>query len=206
MAEPAWTEQPPLARLIEAGRPVASADPPGVRLTVRAPRRLVQVMARRGGFRATVDAARGLFGSPPPSRPEAVFTADATLVWSGPGQFLVLDHAEPIDDPAAALRTAFAGTASVVDQSHGRVEIEVAGRQARAMLAKLCSLDLAAPAFAVGAAAATSIDHTNVTLWREPDDSDGPVFRFLVFSTFAESLWHLFTASAAEFGAAKGLR
>ena len=134
-----------------------------------------------------------------------MFTADATLVWSGPGQFLVLDHAEPIDDPAAALRTAFAGTASVVDQSHGRVEIEVAGRQARAMLAKLCSLDLAAPAFAVGAAAATSIDHTNVTLWREPDDSDGPVFRFLVFSTFAESLWHLFTASAAEFGAAKGL-
>ena len=56
VAEPAWTEQPPLARLIEAGRPVASADPPGVRLTVRAPRRLVQVMARRGGFRATVDA------------------------------------------------------------------------------------------------------------------------------------------------------
>ena len=69
------------------------------------------------------------------------------------------------------------------------------------MLAKLCSLDLAASAFAVGAAAATAIDHTNVTLWREPDDLEGPVFRFLVFATFAESLWHLFTASAAEFGA-----
>ncbi len=69
------------------------------------------------------------------------------------------------------------------------------------MLAKLSSIDLHPAAFKVGAAAATSIDHTSVTLWRGNDRPDGqPVFNVLVFATFAESLWHTMLDSAAEYG------
>ena len=59
------------------------------------------------------------------------------------------------------------------------------------MLAKLSSIDLHPAAFPLGAAAATSIDHTSVNLWRDSDLPDGQaVFNLLVFATFAQSLWH----------------
>ncbi len=69
------------------------------------------------------------------------------------------------------------------------------------MLAKLSSIDLHMAAFPVGAAAATSMDHTSVTLWRGDDKPDGQaVFNVLMFATFAESLWHTMLDAAAEYG------
>ena len=71
------------------------------------------------------------------------------------------------------------------------------------MLAKLSSIDLHAASFPIGAAAATSMDHTSVTLWRGNDRPDKQaVFNVLVFATFAESLWHTMLDSAAEYGVA----
>jgi sarcosine oxidase subunit gamma len=79
--------------------------------------------------------------------------------------------------------------------------IRIAGPDARAMLAKLSSLDLHPAAFPAGAAAATSIDHTSVNLWRGSDLPDGQaVFNLLVFATFAQSLWHTMLDAAAEYG------
>ena len=78
------------------------------------------------------------------------------------------------------------------------------GAKARTMLAKLSSIDLHPDAFPVGAAAATSMDHTSVTLWRGKDRDGLAVFNVLVFATFAESLWHTMLDSAAEFGVAIG--
>ena len=68
--------------------------------------------------------------------------------------------------------------------------IRIGGPQARAMLAKLSSIDLHPSAFPLGAAAATSIDHTSVNLWRGDDCRWAGGFNLLVFATFAESLWH----------------
>ena len=69
------------------------------------------------------------------------------------------------------------------------------------MLAKLSSIDLHPAAFPIGAAAATSMDHTSVTLWRGGDLPDGQaVFNVLVFATFTESLWHTMLDAAAEYG------
>ena len=85
-----------------------------------------------------------------------------------------------------ALRQAFSGLASLSDQSHARALIRIAGPDARAMLAKLSSIDLHPAAFLPGDAAATSIDHTSVNLWRGSDLPDGQaVFNLLVFATFA---------------------
>ena len=97
-------------------------------------------------------------------------------------------------------RTAFAGTASLSEQSDGRSLIRISGARARDMLAKVCSLDLHPAVFPVGAAAATSIDHTSVNLWRGEDADGEAVFYLLVFATFAESLWHTLLDSGAEYG------
>ena len=100
-----------------------------------------------------------------------------------------------------AARRSFAGFASLSEQSDGRALIRISGPRARDLLAKFCSLDLHPAAFPVGSAAATSIDHTPVTLWRDEDGADGAaVFNLLVFSSFAESLWHTILDSGAEYG------
>lgn len=199
MAEFSWDVRSPLEQALVAGAHGARGDA-GVTLTEIRNFELVQVMARRGKAAEMAKAAKSRFGVAAPEAPKAVGGAHATLIWSGPDQFFVLSkdgkHA------AGALTQAFAASASLSDQSHARVLISISGAKARAMLAKLSSIDLHPDAFAVGAAAATSMDHTSVTLWRGNDRDGLAVFNVLVFATFAESLWHTMLDSAAEYGVA----
>lgn len=198
MAEFSWDVCSPLGRALVPGAYGAQGDA-GVSLTEIRNFDLVQVMARRGKAADMAKATKARFGVAAPQTPKAVGTSDATLIWSGPDQFFVLSK----DDKhgIGALAPAFAQSASLSDQSHARVLISISGVKARTMLAKLSSIDLHPDAFPVGAAAATSMDHTSVTLWRENDRADGlAVFNLLVFATFAESLWHTMLDSAVEYG------
>ncbi|MBZ9922588.1 sarcosine oxidase subunit gamma [Mesorhizobium sp. BR1-1-7] len=198
MAEFSWEIRSPLDRALVAG-PYGARGEAGVSLTEIRNFDLVQVMARRGQAAEMAKAAKARFGVVSPDTPKAVRTADATLIWSGPDQFFVLSHGGK--HGMEALVPLFAGSASLSDQSHARALISISGDKARAMLAKLSSIDLHADAFAVGTAAATSMDHTSITLWRGNDRADGQaVFNVLVFATFAESLWHTMLDAAAEYG------
>jgi len=199
VAEFSWDVRSPLDRALVAGRYGAHGDA-GVTLTEIRNFDLVQVMARRGKAVDMATVAKTRFGVAAPETPKAVHTADATLIWSGPDQFFILSkngkHAMD------SLVPAFAASGSLSEQSHARALISISGAKARAMLAKLSSIDLHPGAFAVGAAAATSMDHTSVTLWRGNDRDGQAVFNVLVFATFAESLWHTMLDSAAEYGVA----
>jgi methylglutamate dehydrogenase subunit D len=200
VAELAWTARSPLEGVLSVARSGSLAGEAGVRLTELRGFVLLQVMARRGAWAATAQTANRLFGIAPPERPGAAFGDRATLIWSGPGQFMAL-----IPDPGAAfadatIREAFAGAASVSDQSGGRCLVRISGANARDMLAKVCSLDLHPTAFPAGAAAATSIDHTNVLLWRGPETDGELAFNLLLPSSFATSLWRTLADSAAEYG------
>ncbi|AZO59237.1 sarcosine oxidase subunit gamma [Mesorhizobium sp. M1A.F.Ca.IN.022.07.1.1] len=198
MADFSWNIRSPLERALVAGRYGAPGEA-GVSLTEIRNFDLVQVMARRGKAAETVNAAKARFGVAAPETPKAADTADATLIWSGPDQFLVLSRGG--GQRMETLARVFAGLASLSDQSHARALISVSGDKARTMLAKLSSIDLHPEIFPVGTAAATSIDHTSVTLWRGKNRQDGQaVFNLLVFATFAESLWHTMLDSAAEYG------
>ena len=201
VAEFSWDVRSPLDRALIVG-PYGAQGEAGVSLTEIRNFDLVQVMARRGNAGEMIAAAKARFGVAAPETPRAVATADATLIWSGPDQFLVLskDGKHLIE----ALAPGFAGSASLSDQSHARALISISGEKARAMLAKLSSIDLHPSVFAVGAAAATSMDHTSVTLWRGKDRDGQAVFNLLVFATFAESLWHTILDSAAEYGVTIG--
>ena len=202
MAEFSWDVRSPLDRVLAVGRYGAHGDA-GVTLTEIRNFDLVQVMARRGKTAELAKAAKVRFGVAAPETPKAVGTADATLIWSGPDQFFILSKGRK--HAMAALAPLRAGSASLSDQSHARVLIAVSGAKARAILAKMSSIDLHPSVFAVGAAAATSMDHTSVTLWRGNDQADGQaVFNVLVFATFAESLWHTMLDSAAEYGVVVG--
>ncbi|MBZ9861898.1 sarcosine oxidase subunit gamma [Mesorhizobium sp. CA12] len=198
MADFSWDMRSPLDRALVAGAYGAHGDA-GVALTEIRDFNLVQVMARRGKATEMAKAAKARFGVASPETPKAVDTADAALIWSGPDQFLVLSNGGK--HTIEALAPVFVGSASLSDQSHARVLISISGEKARTMLAKLSSIDLHPDVFAVGVAAATSMDHTSITLWRDKDRANGQaVFNLLVFATFAESLWHTILDSAAEYG------
>lgn len=156
---------------------------------------LFQVMARRGRAADCLARAAAHFGAEPPARPGArEAEGGIVLLWSGPDQFLVLreTHDAGAED---ALREALGDAASVSNQSDARVRFRVTGQRAGDALAKLSSVDLHPQVFARGALAQTAIDHTNVSLWRGEDDS----FNMLVFSSFADSLWHATGEAVAEF-------
>ncbi|RUT98963.1 sarcosine oxidase subunit gamma [Mesorhizobium sp. USDA-HM6] len=202
MADFSWDVRSPLDRALVAGS-YGGAGEAGVSLTEIRNFDLVQVMARRGKAAEMVKAAKTRFGAAAPETPKAVGTADATLIWSGPDQFFVLSKGgKHTIEPLAPV---FEASASLSDQSHARVLISISGAKARTMLAKLSSIDLHPDVFPIGAAAATSMDHTSVTLWRGKDREDGQaVFNLMVFATFAESLWNTMLDSAAEYGVAIG--
>ena len=200
VAEFSWDVRSPLDRALVVGAYGANGDA-GVSLIEIRNFDLVQVMARRGKAADMAKAAKARFSIATPEAPKAVQSSDATLIWSGPDQFFVLSKGGK--HTAEALAQTFASSASLSDQSHARVLVSISGAQARTTLAKLSSIDLHPDAFPIGAAAATSMDHTSVTLWRSGDRPDGQaVFNVLVFATFAESLWHAMLDSAAEYGVA----
>jgi heterotetrameric sarcosine oxidase gamma subunit len=201
VAEFSWSPRSPLEHTLVTGVHGARGIEAGVSLTEIRNFDLIQVMARRGKGAQMASATKARFGVAAPDAPKAVQTEDASLIWSGPDQFLVLskDSKHSID----TLSQALSQSASLSDQSHARALVSVSGTKARTMLAKLSSIDLHPEAFPVGAAAATSIDHTSVNLWRGSDRPDGQaVFNLLVFATFAESLWHTMLDAAAEYGVA----
>ena len=200
MAELSWNGTTPLSRIYSAGRHGANEGEAGLSMAELTGFELVQVMARRGQWSAVAQACKDAYGEAAPAKPLAIAAEGALLLWSGPDQFLVLAPRGEVMERALA---AFSGTASLSEQSDGRSLIRIAGHRVRDMLAKVCSLDLHPAALPAGTAAATSIDHTSVSLWRGSDDPDGgAVFYLLVFATFAESLWHTLLDSAAEYGIA----
>ncbi|RUZ78399.1 sarcosine oxidase subunit gamma [Mesorhizobium sp. M7A.F.Ca.US.006.01.1.1] len=203
MVDFSWAPRSPLEHALVAGAHGARRIEADVSLTEIRNFDLIQVMARRGQGADLAKAAKARFGVAPPDAPKAIQASDATLIWSGPDQFFVLSNGGR--HTMQTLAPALSGSASLSDQSHARALISAFGIQARAMLAKLSSIDLHAASFPVGSAAATSMDHTSVTLWRGGDRPDGQaVFNLLVFATFAESLWHTVLDSAAEYGVVIG--
>jgi sarcosine oxidase subunit gamma len=194
-----WETQSPLRKALVVGRHGAGSGAAGVSLREVRDISLVQVMARRGQAAAMAKAAKKLFGVEPPTTPKAVAGKTATLIWAGPDQFMAFAPRSD-EDFYAKLSGAFAGVASLSDQSDGRCMMRIGGPDARDALAKFCALDLHDSVFPVGAAASTAIDHTNASVWRSADEAGEAVYNILVFTSFSDSLWHTIADSALEYG------
>jgi methylglutamate dehydrogenase subunit D len=178
----------------------SAGDAAGIRLLEMREFAAVQIMARRGHWAALAKAVKAEFGIMPPSEPRLAKGRNVDLLWSGPDQFLAISSIKN-RLPHENLRQKFGSLSSISDQSDGRVLISVTGPKVRDMLAKVCSLDLHEDVFEVGTAAVTAIDHLSTNVWREADGADGhSVFKLLLLSTFAISLWQLLVDSSAEYG------
>jgi heterotetrameric sarcosine oxidase gamma subunit len=169
----------PLAGIALQGRFGAGKGQPGVVFSLRHPLSIISVIARAGQGEATAAALDG-----------------HAAQWAGPDQYFVLAEGRGEGELYRELKVRLAGVASVIDQSHGRVVIRIAGPKVRAVLAKGTPVDLHPDAFPPGKSAMTQMAHVGVHLTRVgPDAFDLSVFRGL-----SQSFWEWITVQAEEFG------
>src|SRR4029450_9717286 len=87
-------------------------------------------------------ALRDSFDLALPGPGESATAKEFALRWAGPEQWLAIAEGGPDRNLHQRLTAALAEAASLVDQSHGRVAIVIAGPRARAVLAKGTAVDL----------------------------------------------------------------
>lgn len=165
-----------LAGAAKAGRFGADKGAPGVTFSVIHPTTIIMAIARKGKAKALKDVLAAL--------------KKVEVQWAGPDQFYIYNT------PFAELKKRLEGLAFVVDQSHSRVVIHIAGPKARAVLAKGTPVDLHESEFPIGKSALTQMAHVSVHLTRTGADE----FTLSMFRGFSESFWEWLTSQAGEFG------
>ena len=165
---------------------------PGVAIVERRGLALMQVLARPG----QEDAVAASLGVDP--RPGlASETPSGTALWLAPGTWMLV--AEEVEDGGLyrSLREDLSDLAAIVDQSHGRGVLRLAGPRARDVLAKGCRLDLHPRVFTPGMCAQCVIAQIGVLL-NQCDDI--PTYDLYVLAGYVVDFLEWLTSSAAEFG------
>ncbi|MDP9886858.1 sarcosine oxidase subunit gamma family protein [Pseudarthrobacter enclensis] len=148
---------------------------------------MVGLRADAGSETATRLAA--VTGGLPAGSGSVATKGDASVLWLGPSEFLVVAPTEAHEslggDLIPALREALGGdSGQVVDLSANRTTFELTGPRARAVLEKGCSLDLHPRVFKAGTAFSTEIANIPAILWKTGEES----FRIFPRASFAEFL------------------
>lgn len=107
---------------------------------------------------AFASAAARVLGIAPPTEPNTVAeVGETSLLWLGPDEWLIVAPAS-VSDLAQRLEAALQGMHHFVcDVSAGRVVLDIAGAEARAVLESATSLDLHPRAFGRGRCAQTGL-------------------------------------------------
>jgi sarcosine oxidase subunit gamma len=146
---------------------------------------------REAEFAATVDP---ILATPLPQS-GAVHSSARVRVYSiARDQYWVVGADAALADELAAAVDPAVGT--VTSLSHSRVRIAIRGRAARAMLAKLLSIDLDPTIFTVGQVQETGLNHTGVLCERSAEDR----YDLYVLSTYAVSTWECMVDAALVYG------
>ncbi len=110
------------------------------------------------------------------------------VLWLGPDEWLIVGPSGSAAPTETAIRAAAAGAfVTSVDVSDNRVGLEVAGRDARALLAFGCALDLQPGRFGPGSCAQTMVARAGVIVWALGEEP-APTFQLLVRPSFATYL------------------
>jgi len=184
----------PLAHLHLAARVVVDPGDAGARMSERPPRAQLAVRGDSGD-KAFVAAFKAGLGFSPPLAANTVVTHDGLAVfWLGPSEWLLVGEV-PGEQLAAALADRHH---ALVDVSDSRIAIGLSGPRARDVLAKLCPLDLAAPALAPGRCAGTILARGHMLLHVLAEDS----YDIHVHRSFADYAWRMLEDAALEYGVA----
>ncbi|MGE0798696.1 MAG: sarcosine oxidase subunit gamma [Lautropia sp.] len=153
------------------------------------------------GDAAFAAATRRVLGLALPAANRYAGDAQLAAIWLGPDQWLLTAPDGRNDALLAALGEALHGLHhAATDVSANRTVIEISGSDARPVLAKGCTLDLHAAAFAPPRAAQTLLARSQVIL--QCLDA-APVFRIYVRNSFAQYAAEWLIDAAAESAAAR---
>jgi len=172
----------------------AGAAGAGIEIRELKPLAVVQVAAfdpdrAAGAIGATL-------GAPAPSSRNGVATAgQATVLWTGPGRWLVIEP-ESRDLASMLAHDCPGDVAAITDLGHARTVLRVEGPKVRDLLAKLCTLDLDSAVFPPGSCAQTQFGHVGVLLYCRVQDG----FDVFLPRSFAVSAWESMIDAALEFG------
>jgi len=147
---------------------------------------------RRDLAMAQVNGAREEDGPP---RLGSSRDGEATLLWTGPGQWFAVSESLDARGLVGALEERLSPSdATVSDLSHARTVVRVGGPAWRELLAKGCPADI--DALAPGDCVASLLSHFTVIIHCVVDEhADVYVFR-----SFGASLWEWLRGGAEEFG------
>lgn len=140
-------------------------------------------------------ALAGAFGAAWPSTPNTITDAAPQVAWLAPGEWAIFAPAAALE---ARVADACAGlTHHLAEVSAGRRLWRVAGDEARALIAKGCSLDTDPSLFPAGRCAQTLLAQVGVLLI--PQAGEGQAFDILADASFAGHLRAWFADAALEF-------
>lgn len=134
-----------------------------------------------------------------PDAPRAMFGHNQTILWAGPGSWMVLRENQQGSGDALfeQVSDAVGPSGAVVDLSDSRTVLHVAGPKVCSFFEKGVAVDLHPRSFRTGDTAITLLSHVVVQLWQI---DDLPAYGLLIPSATAEHFWHWAEASAAEYG------
>lgn len=174
-------------------------DDPGITISVRDAAGLVNLRANPGDA-ALVDAAASVLGQALPLAANTFTAGSHRVYWLGPDEWLAVTAAAEAPELVRSLESALAGRSFAVnDLSGGNVVLRLAGRNAREVLARGCTLDLHPAVFGIGAAAQTGLAKAGVLIGLV---DDAPVFEIVVRRSFADYLCRWFAHVARHGGVA----
>jgi len=170
------------------------AGAPGIDIRELRPLSAVQVAAF-DAERAASAIGEALGTSAPSERNGVAVGGDSTVLWIGPGRWIVI---EPESRDLAVLLAQHCprDVASVTDLGHARTALRIEGPKVRDLLAKLSTLDFDPAAFPQGTCAQTQFGHVGVLLYCQAHDG----FDVFLPRSFAVSAFESILDAALEFG------
>lgn len=145
-----------------------------------------------------IAGATKCLGAAPPREPNRTDIGDArTIVWLAPNEWLVVTDPGAEEALEAALSGALADTHhAVTNVSDNSTIIRLAGKAARTVMMKGCSIDLHPREFAPGRSAQSHLAQALVTFWQI---DARPTYDIQVRPSFAAYLWAWLVDASLEF-------
>jgi sarcosine oxidase subunit gamma len=172
---------------------------PGITIAERRPLAMMQIAGRgdeSAAVRAGIEAALGI--APDTAANRASQRGTTTILWAGPGRWLVVAAEEEGSNLEARVRAGLSATqAAITDLGNGRTVLRIAGPRARDLLAKGSSIDFHGRAFPAGSCAQGLLGHVGALIHAV---DAAPTYDLYIARSYAQTVWEWLGESAAEYG------
>lgn len=185
-----------LAGIIRPGRVGVSSGVPGVVARELQGFAAVSILAHKGQAVAAAGLLSEHLAAKVTDGPKRVVRGSLSVSGVGPGQWFAIQR-DPSQSTLSTLRALLVGLAAVVDQSDGRIVLELTGARVRSALAKGIPVDLDVGVFKPGDVAQTMAAHIGVQVSSMTEQAG---FELVTSASSAASFWSWLEASAAEYG------